>query len=45
MNIKRTIFLIITLVAGAILWPVESLAYTGEGTEEKPYLVNNLPIR
>lgn len=41
MNIKRAIFLIITLVAGAILWPVESLAYTGEGTEEKPYLVNN----
>ena len=39
MNIKRTIFLIITLVAGAILWPVESLAYTGEGTEEKPWVV------
>ena len=42
MNIKRAIFLIITLVAGAILWPVESWAdVTGSGTEQDPYLVHD----
>ena len=41
MNIKRAIFLLITLVAGAILWPVPSWAYTGTGTEDEPYLVDN----
>lgn len=41
MNIKRTIFLIITLVAGAILWPMESWGYTGTGTENDPFLVYN----
>ena len=41
MNIKRTIFLIITLVAGAILWPIPSWGYTGTGTENDPYLVYN----
>lgn len=38
---RRTILFLITLLATATLWPVSAWAYTGTGTADAPYLVDN----
>lgn len=38
---RRTILFLITLLATVTLWPVSAWAYTGSGTADAPYLVDN----